>query len=205
MLQFKVSNTNERLQTPEGEAFGSFVHGLSARLSIPVDRLVLMTGFPAAAIFADPDATVKSAGLQSGSVITAREGVPPSVHQRGQPTHSVPPQEQQQDSTNGSITTLVAMGFDRDSAVRAIEIAGDDMGLAVEICQELSSTSSRNFQPTAAAPAAVVVAAPPPPPKMRRITRRVIDADNSCLFNAVGYLVERSRKQMNSIYRDVVA
>jgi ubiquitin thioesterase OTU1 len=37
-----------------------------------------------------------------------------------------------------------------------------------------------------------------------RFVRRVIDSDNSCLFNAVGYCVERSR-QVASRLRQLVA
>jgi ubiquitin thioesterase OTU1 len=209
MLQFKISNTGERLKTAEGEQFGVFVNGLSARVSIPVDRLVLSTGFPPLAVFGEPEEPVHRL-LQSG-VIMAREGVPPSVKQRGgQPPPQQPeqPLQQQQPQSSaadhGSVATLVAMGFDRNSAERAVEIAGDDLGLAVEVCQELSAShshshgsSSSSSSSSAAVPAAL--------PKTRRIARRVIDADNSCLFNAVGYLMVRDRKQMNAVYRDLVA
>ena len=41
--------------------------------------------------------------------------------------------------------------------------------------------------------------------KLRTIVRRVIDADNSCLFNALGYLMVRDKKQMNHVYRQMIA
>ena len=86
--------------------------------------------------------------------------------------------------------------------------------------------------PAAAAPAAAAAAAPPPPQRQASparshpaaaaapapaatpvsaplagggaMVRRIIDSDNSCLFNAVGYVMERSRREAPRL-RGVIA
>lgn len=43
-----------------------------------------------------------------------------------------------------------------------------------------------------------------PMPDGSAVTRRVVDSDNSCLFNAVGYVMDRSRDRQREL-RQVIA
>lgn len=219
MLNFKISSSKgqERIQIPSDSEFGVFVQSIGLKVDIPLDRLILTTAFPPMTIFGAPEEQLKSLNLVSGSVISAREGEPPSLRGRGgfatassssaatsassNATSTVLSSAAQSTSAarcgeNVNVSALVSMGFSEATALAAVAIAGEDLGLAVDVCQELSATvTTQSFAPTVAAVA----------PKRRAIVRRVIDADNSCLFNALGYLMVRDKKQMNTVYRQMVA
>lgn len=94
-----------------------------------------------------------------------------------------PPQPQSGGELHEMLRSLVDMGFPEAQAARALKAAGGDMITAVEMCMG-GDPSAFASQTAPAAPVA--------PPSV--IIRRIIDADNSCLFNAVGYALRRKRK-----------
>jgi ubiquitin thioesterase OTU1 len=204
MLNFKLTSHigKENVTFPASCEFGSFIESISLKVRITTDKLVVLTGFPPVPLFAAPEERLESLNLVSGSVITAREGEQPSLR-RGDPvsvtvsTSTESPAKKARSSGNANVIALVSMGFSEAAALAAVDIAGDDFGLAVDVCQELSASAAS--QPPPPAPAAEAA------PKTRTITRRIIDADNSCLFNALGYLMVRDKKQMNTVYRQMVA
>mmetsp|Transcript_12582 Transcript_12582/g.12210 ORF Transcript_12582/g.12210 Transcript_12582/m.12210 type:complete len:338 (+) Transcript_12582:92-1105(+) len=87
------------------------------------------------------------------------------------------------ESSNEGIKHLLLMGFSRSTCRQALLTACDDVNLAVEICQ----------------------LSPRPVEETRRITRYVIDADNSCMFNALGYLIKKDKNKTGSLYREIIA
>ena len=92
---------------------------------------------------------------------------------------------------------LESFGYN-DSAIasQAIEVAGNDVDLAIEIYQQIYADVTAN--------APFVRAASSNNP-IRQIRRHVINADNSCLFNAIGYLIMRNSDTLSIQYRKVIA
>lgn len=82
------------------------------------------------------------------------------------------------------VQSLVDMGFPQDFATRALEVAGGDINTALEICM---GGNPEAFFGDGAGEVGTPVA-------RKKMVRRIIDADNSCLFNAVGYALRRKRK-----------
>ena len=234
MLNFKIQSNRgkENVSLSQDQPFGVFAEMISVKCGIPLDRLVLTTAFPPLVILGEPEEKLKDlTALKSGSVISAREGEPPSLHRRAAApatSSSVPPPSPATTSaspapatssspapavtttaspntarpaaatrtvTHGNVTALISMGFDPICAERSVEIAGDDLGLAVEVCQELMSSTATTGNSNGTHQDF----------KIRTIVRRIIDADNSCLFNALGYLMVRDKKAMNHVYRQMIA
>jgi ubiquitin thioesterase OTU1 len=103
------------------------------------------------------------------------------------------------------VKTLILMGFDEATSRQAVEIAGGDVDLAVDVCRQLSGhdpspVGTGNSYQAPAPP----LPAPVPAPK-RMIIKRVIDADNSCLFNSIGYLLVKNKREKAPDYRRMVA
>lgn len=95
------------------------------------------------------------------------------------------------------VKQLVEMGFSAAVARKALEMAHDDVGAALEFCISGVVTEDSLRGPGGAASAAASGSSGPAPPALASghvMVRRVIDADNSCLFNAIGYLMEKDRK-----------
>ncbi|CAN0100248.1 unnamed protein product [Laminaria digitata] len=82
------------------------------------------------------------------------------------------------------VQSLVDMGFPQDFATRALEAAGGDINTALEMC--MGGNPEAFFSDGVGEVA--------PPVARKQMVRRIIDADNSCLFNAVGYALRRKRK-----------
>jgi ubiquitin thioesterase OTU1 len=87
------------------------------------------------------------------------------------------------ETANEGIEHLMLMGFSRPTCRHALLVACNDVNSAVEICQ----VSPRSIEET------------------RRITRYIIDADNSCMFNALGYLIKKDKSKTGSLYREIIA
>lgn len=82
-------------------------------------------------------------------------------------------QKNEQKLTSSSLLfqVLTEMGFSLAVVSAALEISPDDFDLAVEICRNMGD------------------APPTTTPHRSLVARRVIPADNSCLFNAIGFLL----------------
>ena len=147
----------------------------------------VLVGFPPKHVRADGAQLLTELGVKSGDVIHVRRGTPSIISFRDTTDSK---QNEPQDAIaqsaaksirveNPQVDELVAMGFSRNMVLRALEIAEGDLAAALELCL---SGSIPDEPPTAHE------TAPP-----LRIIRRVINADNSCLFNALGYVMHRDK------------
>eukprot|EP00752_Nemacystus_decipiens_P008647 g7721.t1 len=129
-----------------------------------------------------------AAAPTSSSSINPAPPAPPQLQQQQQ-------QQQQHRLDPGLTQSLVEMGFPRESAEGALAAAGGDFDTALEMCMfgdlSLFMTGAGS---AAAAAASSLSAAPTSAAAVPKMVRRIIDADNSCLFNAVGYVLRRKRK-----------
>ncbi|CAM9522494.1 unnamed protein product [Ectocarpus sp. 4 AP-2014] len=117
--------------------------------------------------------TPPSAAASSTSSVSAAPPAPPQLQRRQEP--AVDP---------ALVQSLVDMGFEQGFAAKALEVAGGDINTAVEICMSGDPAALVSESRPSASTATAA----------RIMVRRIIDADNSCLFNAVGYALRRKRK-----------
>jgi ubiquitin thioesterase OTU1 len=81
------------------------------------------------------------------------------------------------------IAMLLLMGFSIETCIQAVAVAPDaDIEVLVDVCSEIDSNQGGG--------------------DCGKIEREVIDADNSCLFNAIGFLVGRVDPMY---YRKIIA
>lgn len=108
-------------------------------------------------------------------------GVPvPSTKIASEPTSGL-----DAETKHSIVENLMKMGnFSREVCLQAIGIAGTDLSLCYDICTSLQSSVLQPLMQT------TTVA-----------ERKVIDADNSCLFNSIGFL-RNGHANMNSIGMD---
>ena len=92
-----------------------------------------------------------------------------------------------EETTNSIVENLMQTGnFTRDVCLQAIGIAGTDFSLCFDICTSLQSSVLQPITQT------ITVA-----------ERKVIDADNSCLFNSISFL-RNGHNNMNNIDMDPI-
>jgi len=175
----------------------------------------ILAGFPPTLVRGEASDTLATLGIKAGDSITVREGSPPTLsdHENGgsdsTATH-VPSPDVAPIASHGAsgsvgvaddpaatemIRLLMSLGFSREVCEQASSIVGPSMesfDLAAETCAAIflslgegkasiptTTQSSSATPPASAAPAAL--------PPMKRLA---IDADNSCLFRAVGFCAE---------------
>mmetsp|Transcript_4602 Transcript_4602/g.12813 ORF Transcript_4602/g.12813 Transcript_4602/m.12813 type:complete len:411 (-) Transcript_4602:78-1310(-) len=203
---------------------------LAEKTGVPVEtQEILSGGFPPAVIKLPEDpasATLSSIGLQGGDSITVRAAAVPTPAPTPeaaapQPLASAPSAADVPASLAAPSPGAGNGGFSQQMI--------EDEELARAIALSMGAAQDGNAGgPTQAAPASVQLpsassaAAPSPATSSAQqvapssialssgsaITRRIIDSDNSCLFNAVGYVVERSRAksaQLRSVIANAVA
>ncbi|GAB5030451.1 ubiquitin thioesterase otu1-like [Nannochloropsis oceanica] len=166
--------TLQQLKDKVQETFG--VPGVEQKLraSFPPKDVVMQ----------DETALVTALGIQSGSAITV-------VREAANESASVAAAAV---TITSAVRQLMDMGFPAAVAAKALEMAHNDVGGALELCIGGVVTEES------------LGSAPAPPPSVpvsthggmstanRVMIRRVVDADNSCLFNAIGYCMEKDRK-----------
>jgi ubiquitin thioesterase OTU1 len=91
------------------------------------------------------------------------------------------PRREESSTTDAIVQQLVAMGFSPRMARTALEVADGNVDAALELCLSGSIPDMPEEEPE-----------PAPQPRIHMI-RRVINADNSCLFNAVGYVMHHDK------------
>ncbi|CAM9845018.1 unnamed protein product [Scytosiphon promiscuus] len=178
---------------------------VASKTSIETNRVQLKAGFPPKDVSGDDGDAVVALGITSGSALTVLErkappaptpaetapaqapdyaSPPPSsaaapgqIGPSGSSTPPPPPPQLQQQQQQ------LQRRFPREYAATALEASGGDINTALEMCM---SGDPGAFVDDAAP------AGPPAPANI--MVRRIIDADNSCLFNSVGYALRRKRK-----------
>ena len=164
-------------------------------LGVPGVEQKLRAGFPPKDIvMQDATALVTALGIQSGSAITVVRGAANESASAAAASVTITP----------AVRQLMDMGFPAAVAAKALEMAHNDVGGALELCIGGVVTVES------------LGSAPAPPPSVpvsthggmstanRVMTRRVVDADNSCLFNAIGYCMEKDRK-LGTKLRKIIA
>ena len=189
MISLKLSSTKgqERISLSAETSFGEFLAIVSTKTSISVDRCQLSTGFPPQVIHGESGDIISSLKLlATGSLLLVRESQPASL-------------KINESRNSREISQLISMGFSLQVVTQALEIAGGDMDLAVEIAQGIHTANETQI----AVPSGAQVVSGALVGE-RVLTRRIIDADNSCLFNAIGFLMHRDKKKMGPAYRQVI-
>ena len=190
MIFLKLSSTQgqERITLSGETSFADFLDVVSKKSSISIDKCQVSSGFPPQVIHGESEDMISSFKLlASGSLVLVREGQPPSMkNSRG--------------TACRKIVLLMSMGFSAHVGEQALEIAGDDMDLAIEVAQGITAENQTQIEVSSIAQAVSGSSK-----ENRILTRRIIDADNSCLFNAIGFLMHRDKMTMGPVYRQVIA
>lgn len=190
MISLKLSSTQgqERITLSGETSFADFLDVVSRKTSIPVEKCQVSSGFPPEVIHGESEDMMSSFKLlASGSLVLVREGQPPSM-------------KKSRRTGCRKISLLTSMGFSVQVSEQALEIAGDDMDLAIEVAQGITAANQTQTEVSNTAQAVSDSSK-----EKRQLTRRVIDADNSCLFNAIGFLMHRDKMKMGPVYRQVIA
>jgi ubiquitin thioesterase OTU1 len=177
-LKLTWSSANAKVSINKDEAFGALLSIISEKTSIPKEKIQISTGFPPTLLIGKKSDRLDERSIVSGTAIIVREGIPPSLvddKPDGEPPSEGP--------SFSYMTALEHLGFPQEFAKQAIEVASLELMLAAEVCEQLLDIESNNF----------------------KVFRRVIDADNSCLFNSLGYAMLKDRTGMSGTYRSMVA
>ena len=183
---------------------------IEVELGVPAAQQTLKLGFPPAPV---PDdgaaASLAELGISDGDTlvvddkgpvdIAAGASAPPPTPQPvvAAPAAAAP--------SSAAVDQLCSMGFSAEQAAGALAAAGGDMETAVQLL--LGGGSPPPRAPAAAAAPAQSAAAGAPQQRSRAypstgaaipgaggaLHRRVVPADNFCLFNSVGYVCEGDR------------
>ena len=192
MISLKLSSPKcqERITLSGDTSFGDFLETVSRKTSIPISQCRISTGFPPEVVFGEAgDKLSTFTPLSSGSVVLVREGEPSSLKMSRDVVSVV----------SVGLQQLMSMGYSISVAEQALGIAGNDMTLALEIAEGIIAETSMQTEisGTVQATSAIIE-------EKRVLTRRIIDADNSCLFNAIGFLIHKDKHKMGSQYRQVI-
>ena len=188
-ISLKLSSTvgQEKITVSGDILFSEFISLVSTKTLVPIESCQISSGYPPKVVTGEADNILSSfSSIANGCVVLVREGQPPSLATKNE--------------TKNCIAHLVSIGFTIAVCEEAAEIAGDNINLAVEIAENITAGSGGTAHPDGSAASVGNNL-----DNTRKVTRKVIDADNSCLFNALGYLMERNAHQMAPVYRRVIA
>lgn len=214
MLRVRGPQGQVTLRLQAGCTVDTFRQQLAEATGVPAERQEVRGGFPPQLISFPADgatASLSSLGIQSGDSLTVTQ-LPLAANAVAVPTngHAAAPA-----AAAGPAAAAAAALSEDEQLARAIALSlGQDvpeLAPAAEAAPPPSTTTQAAAQ--ARARAASPQRAHPKPsgagsgsqrkqgaptsvslPDGSAVTRRIIDSDNSCLFNAVGYVTQRSRK-----------
>ena len=190
---------------------------IESELQVPAAQQGLRAGFPPALIPDAATSTLAELGINDGDTMVVEDRGPQAAAPGPSPTAAVPaaaalraansttPPPSSADTDAPSVQQLCAMGFSAAEATGALAAAGGDVGAAVQIL--LGGGSPQAARGSSVAPAASSAAASAAHQRSRAymaqgvvvagaggcLHRRVVPADNSCLFNSVGYVCHGDR------------
>ena len=167
MMLYKViyNNKSHKLEIDDNNDYDGLIEaiqGLQFATSLPLsERLQLLVGYPPILLIGNGNDKIN---ISSGSIITIRDGDSSSI--------SISMIKEKEIllsliKKNIVINRILVKGYRRDVIEKALDISNDDEQLAESICNDMSNNSNSSSS--------------------SNITRVIIDADNSCLFNAIGY------------------
>eukprot|EP00611_Tribonema_gayanum_P010102 TRINITY_DN1_c1_g1_i1.p1 TRINITY_DN1_c1_g1~~TRINITY_DN1_c1_g1_i1.p1 ORF type:complete len:396 (-),score=109.15 TRINITY_DN1_c1_g1_i1:417-1604(-) len=182
------------------------VEGIS---SIPADRQTILSGFPPKQVAGGTDAAITALGITNGSAISVAQSTtatPAAPAAATLPTPAAAPTPAVQATAApaaapaaaahpaAATKDLIDMGFSPAMAARALQLAGGDAAAAIELClsgglddSDIASDIASGASANAAGNSSATLEHRP------TFVRRVVDADNSCLFTSVGYCVTLER------------
>jgi ubiquitin thioesterase OTU1 len=172
---------SEKTSVSSETTLESFVQLLTTKTGIAGDRMQIMCGYPLALLRGKQTDSLVDIGLKNSDVVTIRAGTPPSmtVETEAHPTppasSSAPNYASQPQSASASDKIFAGTVFNSYTSSSADE-------WSCHICTFINSVHSGSSSCEMCGSARLVAS----------MKRRIIDADNSCLFNAVGLLVCRS-------------
>lgn len=196
---------------------------VETELQVPAAQQGLRAGFPPALIPDVPVTTLAELGIRDGDTILVEKNAPqamaPDTPAAAEPVVAPDTATTPIATANASgVQQLRAMGFGAAEATGALSATGDDVQAAVQILLgggDVPAQPAGVAAPAAggAAPTAGAVAAAAAQQRSRAYStkgvtvdgvggslhRRVVPADNSCLFNSVGYVCEGDRQLSSSV------
>lgn len=178
--------------------FHSLQEQVAKETGLRASRQEFLVGYPPKPLQSQPDAaaTLGSIGISNGDSIVIRE----LAGSKNEAAATEPAKSNQEAARNAEDLT------EDEQFARALAISMEpggglmstpDLYSTVQEMKPAQPLEGPNLKPSSTAL-----------PDGSVIVRRVIDSDNSCLFNAVGYVMERSRKtasQLRKIIADAVA
>jgi len=196
-LRFKVKYQNAAFtlsDLPDDATLALLKEKIYGKTLVDVDWQSIRVGYPPKEIKGENHQTLQELDIQSGSVIVMSVVEPVVVPE----VKECPPEGKEcgemkvpSSPTDSTYVSLKEMGFSKTQAARALELSGGDLTSAVDIAMSGAADSDAAMNE---AKGAVAASGMPDGSRGPKFVRRVIDADNSCLFNAVGYVFERNRK-----------
>ncbi|RYH02921.1 hypothetical protein EON65_47555 [archaeon] len=181
LLKITTGSTTIKHNFPDDASLQDLMQYIEGKTGMLQLEMTILVNFPPSPIsVTSPDQKLTALGITSGSLITVRSNAErKALH-----------------------TKLLELGFNPSVVKSALRlIKENDIETCVEVCQQISedeqnvlyTQTSSNSQATAHANAS-------------KLERKIIPADNSCLFNAIGELLEYPRYDKKpSKYREMVA
>jgi ubiquitin thioesterase OTU1 len=188
MISLKISSSRgqEVIRIRKDTTFSNLINEICQKTSISVESCQISGGYPPKIIHGKSDDPLSLfSDLETGCAVTVRDMKPASLTNF-------------QTVTMKEVTHLMSMGYSRLVSEQAFEIAGSDIDLAVEVAQGILTANEGE-------PSCKDLTAVGDRKDQMIVSRLVISADNSCLFNALGYVMVRDKHKMGSIYRKVIA
>lgn len=160
--------------------YSDFTALLAEETGVPADRLEVLCGFPPKLLATPaPDTKLREAGLSNGDSLTVREA---AAAGDGAPAAAAAPAP----APASQVTT--------SQSQPSLPVAAD-----VPSASPQPGAASTAVCNNASAPTCVTM------PDGTCVVRRIIDSDNSCLFNSIGYVMEQSRARSAQLRRAVAA
>mmetsp|Transcript_3378 Transcript_3378/g.6286 ORF Transcript_3378/g.6286 Transcript_3378/m.6286 type:complete len:361 (+) Transcript_3378:168-1250(+) len=198
-----MSSLTVRLRGPCGQAtlcvdatttLSQFRYMVAEKTGVPPGQQTLCGGFPPAPLKlpADDNIPISKCPIHNGENLVVKSvpvDNPPTACAQSAPSHAAAPPSIQsaQESEDAELARALALSMQGQEGSNAQQAAGANHAAT---------------PPTATPPRGISGG------EMGGVVRRVIDSDNSCLFNAVGYVMERDRKvapKLRRVIADTVA
>ena len=191
ILKVHLPGGTERMEFSSTATIGDFVDSIVRKTGIGAGRISVVSGYPPVKRSQLHPSTPLASIAKDGEVVIVREESPGSL--AVDPLPPAPPQGSgESDPAAGAIALFreLELPYSDDVIRRAIAVCGsEDFDLLMETCAHMQKEP------------------PPTPVSSRSITRKVIEADNSCLFNAIIYtsrLSIRDNKELRRLIAETV-
>eukprot|EP00883_Tetradesmus_obliquus_P014352 jgi/Sobl393_1/7395/SZX61668.1 len=205
---------------------------IEEKLGVPVHLQELLGGFPPKQLqITDPAATLSSVGIANGDSLTVRQAAAPAEPPAATPAASGAAAGLGLEAVEAAAAAAGGDGYAMDDEDEDAQLAAA-IAASLQDSQPAAATTAAPPAAAATAAAAARLAAAPRPPQPSSskpapaagqtpsgaapaptsvrladgscVVRRIIPSDNSCLFTAVGYVMEHDRGRAAAL-RQVIA